>query len=139
MLYSQMSSNTLRILPKIYRLLLVVVSLLMFLIVGAGSHGGIDPRNNQTLFAFFAMASFLSTAVAATFFLWSPTWKLKSIQTITFIFFSAISSVFAFVVLIKLLSMDLDESSGWPFISVISMGAIFIIGTSIIYKLLKSP
>jgi hypothetical protein len=130
-----MTTETFRALSKVYRLLLIVVSFFMLIIVGAGSHGGISLQNKQTLFAFTGISAFVLTAIAITIFLWKAV-KAQRLKATVLILLSSISTIFSLITLVKLISINLDTSSGWAYISVLSLGTLIVLGFVIVRKLL---
>jgi hypothetical protein len=128
-----MTTTTFRVLSKFYRLLLIIVSFFMLVIVGAGSHGGISLQNKQTLFAFASISAFVLTAITITFFLWN-TAKWRRPKGVALILLSSISTIFSLLTLIKLLAINLDRSSGWTYISVLSLSMLIVLGLVIVRK-----
>jgi amino acid transporter len=124
-------------LSKIYRILLSIVAFFMFAMVGAGSHSGINVDNQETLFSLIVIAVFFVTVVALTLFGRSKSMTWKSIGGVAVLLMLILSTMLSIFSLMKLFSIDLEESSGWPFLSVVSLTAVIVLGYLLIKKMLK--
>jgi hypothetical protein len=125
-----------KVVLKIYRLLLIIVSAFTVLIVGAGSHGGINLQNQQTQFAIASLIVFFSTAFTVSIFLWETSKPSKS-KRIVLIIMTSISTIFSLIILVKLLSTDLDPFSGWTYVTVSSVAILILLGIVTVGKAAK--
>jgi hypothetical protein len=123
-------------LSKIYRILLSTVAFFMFAMVGAGSHGGINLKNTETRFSFIAITVFVLTVIMLTVFQRTKQKRWNSWIGVLAILLLSASAILSAFSLYKLLRFDLEESSAWPAISVLSLSGIIILGYMIIKKIL---
>jgi len=122
-------------LSKIYRWLLSIVSFFTFAMVGAGSHSGINFENKETRLIFLAIGIYILTVISSSVFVKSKVMKPMSTVGFILIIFTSASIVMAGYFLFSLVMIDLDNSSASPFLSILVLLSIVILGGITLKKL----